>query len=194
MKKYMIFLTVFLLAAVTAYPQRGRGAGGGRNPQGGMQGNPQGGMQGGMQSGKGETDRRQIHINSQQRKQIKECTGSADGIRKQARDMAKNSGKQLKNGEMKQNFSRMQEQVRTMEQQHTQLMQGLGAEQQEAFKQQIQNMNQLRTRLQNQVQQMNETLGEPNPEAEQVTTRAREIEKTMNEYKKEYNTLASRAD
>lgn len=192
MKKYLIFLTIFLLASVAAYPQRGRGAGGGRSQQDNQ--NPQGGMQGGMQSGNGETDRQQTRIDSRQREQIKECSSSADNVRKQARDMAKNSEKQFKAGETRENFSRMQEQIKTMEQQHTRLMQGMGPEQQEAFKGQIQNMNQLQSRLENQVRQMNETLGEANPDGARVSTRAREIEKTMNEYKQQYNTLASQSD
>jgi soluble cytochrome b562 len=108
--------------------------------------------------------------------------------------MANKSEKKFRAGEARQNFNRMEEKIRTMQEQHTRLMQGMGPEQQEALKGQIQSMNQLQTRLENRVRLMNEELGEANPDAARVATGAREIEQTMNEYRQRYNTLASQSD
>jgi outer membrane murein-binding lipoprotein Lpp len=208
MKKYMILLSIVLLTAVAAYPQRGGGGGGrgsggsggwgqggqqGQYGQGGQQG--QQGQQGGMQSGNGQTERERARINSRQRQQLGECSKSADGLRKQARDMAKKSGgKNFNAGEARQQFSKLQEQVQTMNQEHEQLMQGMDAGQQEALQSRIRSMNRLQTQLKEQVRQMNSELEPADPDARRIREQARKMEKTMEELKKQYNTMASQSD
>lgn len=80
-----------------------------------------------------------------------------------------------------------------MEQEHEQLMNGLDANQQQAWQEQIRNMNQLRQQLNLHQQQMDDEL-KGNPDAKRVAERAREMERTMNEWRKQYGVLSSQAE
>ncbi|MEJ2111598.1 MAG: hypothetical protein P8Z37_17150 [Acidobacteriota bacterium] len=128
MKKHLIFLSIFILAAVAGYSQRG--GGGSRAHQGqtgqrqGQQGSwgQQGQQQRGTRGNAGDSERQRARINSQQKKQLGECSNAADGVRKQAQKMSRTSGNQFNATESRQQFNQMQEQVRTMEQQHKRLM------------------------------------------------------------------------
>jgi len=180
------------LAAITGYPQRGGGGGGAR----GRQGQPpqQGQHQGNIQTGRDQVDRQHTRINSQQRKQVRDCSNIADGIRKQAQNMTQSSRNNFNAGETRQQLEQVQERLQTMNKEHERLMQGLDAGQQQGFQEQIQGMNRLRRQLNSQLQQMNSELGPANPDAKKVSEQAREFERTMAELKKQYNTLASQSE
>jgi predicted nucleic acid-binding Zn-ribbon protein len=195
MKKFTIFFSLFILTAAAAYPfGRGGGAGRGGNGGNGRNGNFQQGQQGGNQNGGGETNRYQKRINSQQRKQLGECSGIADGIRTQARTMSRNGGKNFNTDNARQQFSRIRERLQTMDKQHSRLMQGLSAEQQQAFQKNIREMNRLQLQLNNQLREMDSELAPANPDAKKVTDRARKIERTMNDWKKQYNTIEDQSE
>jgi hypothetical protein len=188
MKKYFVFLSIFLLASVTAFPQRGGVRG--RQGQSGQQGQ----MQGNRQSGRIQTDRQQTSISSRQREQIRDCSNMADAIRKQARDMAQASGNKFNAGETQQQLGQIQQRYQTMEKEHERLMQGLDAGQQQGMQEQIQNMNRLRSQVNSQLQQMNSDLKSAEPNAQKVSQQAREMERTMNALKNQYNLLAAQSD
>ena len=190
MKKYFVLLSIFLLASVTAFPQRGGGGARGRQGQSGQQGQ----MQGNRQSGRIQTDRQQTSISSRQREQIRDCSNMADGIRKQARDMALASGNKFNAGDARQQLGQIQQRYQTMEKEHERLMQGLDAGQQQGMQEQIQNMNRLRSQVNSQLQQMNSDLKSAEPNAQKVSQQAREMERTMNALKNQYNTLAAQSD
>jgi predicted transcriptional regulator len=200
MKKHLIFLSIFILAAVAGYSQRG--GGGSRAHQGqtgqrqGQQGSwgQQGQQQRGTRGNAGDSERQRARINSQQKKQLGECSNAADGVRKQAQKMSRTSGNQFNATESRQQFNQMQEQVRTMEQQHKRLMEGLDGAQQSGYQKQVKNMDRLHTQLNNQMQQMNSELAPANPDPLKVREQARLMERTMNELKQEYNTLSDQAD
>jgi archaellum component FlaC len=190
MKKHLIFLSIFLLASITAFPQRGGGGARGRQGQSGQQGQ----MQGNRQSARSQTDLQQARINSRQREQIRDCSNMADGIRKQARDMAQASGNKFNAGEARQQLGRIQQRYQAMEKEHERLMQGLNAGQQQGMQEQIQNMNRLRSQVNSQLQQMQSDLKSAEPNAQKVSQQARETERTMNALKNQYNTLAAQSD
>jgi chromosome segregation ATPase len=190
MKKYLIFLSIFLLASVTAFPQRGGGGTRGRQSQSGQQKQ----MQENRQSGRSQTDRQQAFVSSQQRKQIKDCSNMADGIRKQARDMAQASGNKFNAGEARQQLGQIQQRYQAMEKEHERLMQGLDAGQRQLLQEQIQNMNRLQSQVNSQLQQMHSDLKSAEPNAQKLSQQAREMERTMNTLKNQYNTLAAQSD
>ncbi len=73
------------------------------------------------------------------------------------------------------------------------MMSDLDANQQQAWQEQIRNMNQLRQQLNLQQQQM-EDEAKGNPDAKRVAERARAVERTMDEWRKQYGVLSSQAE
>ena len=138
-------------------------------------------------------EHKRIKATQQQRDQIRSCDRMSDEIRKQARKMAKDSGKMLNNGQLTQQQAHIRNQIRQMEQEHERLMNGLDVNQQQAWKEQIRNMSQLRQQLNLHQQQMDDEL-KGNPDANRVSERAREMERTMNEWRNQYRILASQTE
>jgi hypothetical protein len=192
MNKYLILLSIFLLTAVAAFPQ-GRGSGRG---QGGSQARTQGQQrqQGGTQSGQGTMEHKRVQIHSEQRRQIRDCSKMADGIRKQARTMAKTSGNKFNAEEARLQRNQIQTQLQTMNTEQERLMGGLDSGQQQALRERIQNMNQLQQQMNTQLRQMNSELDPPNPDPEKVSKQARNMEQTMERWRKEYNALSSETE
>jgi hypothetical protein len=204
LKKSLIVFPIFLLLLSTAFPQ-GKGGGGGGKGQGQGQGMGQGqgqgqgqGMgqgqgQGGGQATNAQMEHKRIKATTQQRAQIRSCDKLADDIRKQTRKMAKDSGKNLNPGQLNQQQVHVRNQIRKMEQEHEQLMNGLDANQRQAWQEQIRSMNQLHQQLNLHQQQMDDEL-KGSPDAKRVAEKAREMERTMNEWRKQYGVLSSQAE
>ena len=157
------------------------------------QGQMMGQGQGGQQATNAQMEHKRIKATTQQRDQIRSCDKLADDIRKQTRKMAKDSGKNLNPGQLNQQQVHVRNQIRKMEQEHEQLMNGLDANQRQAWQEQIRNMNQLHQQLNLHQQQMDDEL-KGNPDAKRVAERAREMERTMNEWRKQYSVLSSQAE
>jgi basic membrane lipoprotein Med (substrate-binding protein (PBP1-ABC) superfamily) len=199
MKNTTVLFSILLLAAATA--SAGGGGGGGGQGQGSGQGQGQGsGLgggqgqqqgQGGTQAGRGDMDQQRVHATKEQRDQIRTCSKQADEIRQQARKMTQTSAKKFNADEARQQRDQIQTQLRAMEQEHERLMNGLDPNQQQALQEQIQNMNRLRQQTRSEFQQMNSELEPANPDAARVKERAREMEQTMKDWSKEYQTLHS---
>jgi len=68
-------------------------------------------------------------------------------------------------------------------------MNGLSAEQKDALQNRTQNMNQIRERVNNQYQQMDAELNQEEPNGKLVRDRARDMEKAMKEWQKEYRKM-----
>lgn len=204
LKNTLIQFALLLLLVPVAFPQ-GKGGGGSRG-QGGGQGQAAGMGQGagqqqtagqaqpGAQAGDTQRDQKRTRITTQQRDQIRACDKLADGLRKQARAMSQAGGKQFNAAEANKQQRQIREQLRTMEQEHERLMNGLNTDQQKALQERIRNMNQSRERINLQVQQMDRELGAPNPDAKRVAERAQEMEQIMNNWRKEYKALASETE
>ena len=197
MKKSLILFSLFLLSLPTVFPQRrgggqGQGSGLGQG-QGQKQGLGQGQGQGGMQTGSAQAERKRIHTTTQQRDQIRSCDKLADGIRKQARTMAKSSGSKFNPDEAIRQQSQIRDQIKAMEQEHERLMGGLDANQQTAWQEQIRNMNQSRQQINLQQEHMEGAL-KNNPDPKRVAERAKEMEKTMQDWRNQYAVLSSQIE
>ncbi len=202
LKKCLILSSLLMLSMAIAFPQ-GRGGGkgqGGSRGQGqgqgtGMgQGSGQGGGQYGTQAGDAQKQQKRTRITSEQRNQIRNCDQTADGVRKQARKMSQAGGEKFNAGEAKQQQAKIREGVRAMEQEHERLMNGLDPAQQQALQERIRNMNQHREKINMELRNMDRELGAPNPDAKRVAERAQEMERVMNNWRKEYKALSSETE
>ncbi len=194
LKRSLIVFPFFLLLLSIAFPQ-GRGGGGQGQGQSKGQGQASGQRQGqgGGQATNAPMEHKRIKATRQQRDQIRSCDRLADDIRKQARKMAKDSGKNLSSGQTNQQQVHIRNQIRKMEQEHERLNNGLDASQQQTWQEQIRNMNQLRQQLNLHQQQLDDEL-KGNPDAKRVAERAREMEQTMNDWRKQYGIISSQAE
>jgi len=143
---------------------------------------------GGSKPANAQIGQKRIRATEQQRDQLRSCDRLADKIRKQARTMAKNSGKNPNVGQITQQQSHIRNQISEMEREHDRLMNGLDAGQKQAWQEQIRNMSQLRQQLNQNQQQLAEEL-RGNPDANHVSERAWEMERTMAEWRKQYALL-----
>lgn len=195
LKRTLVIFPILLLMLSIAFPQgKGGGKGGGSGQgQGQGQGRVMGQGQGGGQQTNAQMEQKRIKATKQQRDQIRSCNMLADDVRKQARKMAKDSGKKLNHGQLVQQQTHIRNQLRQIEQEQERLMNGLDKNQQQAWQEQIRNMNQLRQQMNVHQQQMDDEL-KGNPDARRVAERAREMERTMNEWKKQYGVLSSQAE
>jgi hypothetical protein len=198
-KRSLILFPIFLLVISTGFSQgrggrQGQGQGQSANQrqgQGQLQGQGQG--QRGVQAGSADMEHKRIKATQQQRDQIRSCDKLADGIRKQARKMAKASGNKYNAEEATRQRNQIREQFTAMEQEHDRLVNGLDSNQQQAWQEQVRTMNQLRQEVHSQLLQMNNEMGMTQPDAKRIAERAREIERNMNSWRKQYNSLSSQA-
>lgn len=193
-KKALILFPILLLVFSTAFPQGRGGRQGRQQGQRQSQGSGQGNVWGTGQAGGGQMQQKRIHTTQQQREQISSCSKSADGIQKQARKMAQMSGDKFNLNEASKHRVQIKEQFQAMEQQHEKLMNGLDSTQNQAWQEQIKNMNQFRQQANLRLQQMNTELNSANPNPKRITERAKEMEQIMNNWRKEYRTVESQAD
>ena len=203
MKRGFLALAAIVSLAVSPvlYAQRGGGGGGQRGGGGGMQGQgptisgqPRGGQQGqvGAQTGTRDQQRQRIHATDQQGNQYRTSTQAADRVRTQARDMAKAAkGGGVNNEEFRQQHAQLRNDIQTMQQEHDRFAQGLSEEQRAAVQDRIRRMDQARDRLHTQSQQMDQEMSQANPDAQHIATQAREMEKAMKEWQKQYRSLGS---
>jgi len=204
MKRGFLALAVVVLLAASPvlYAQRGGGGGGQRGGGGGMQGQrpttvgqPQGGQQGqgqGQQQGTRDQQRQRIHATDQQRGQYNTCTQSAVRVRTQARDMAKAAkGGGVNNEQFRQEHAQLRNEIQTMQQEHDRFAQGLSEDQRASLQDRIRKMDQARDRVHTQSQQMDQEMTQANPDAKRIATQAREMEKAMKEWQKQYRGLGS---
>jgi len=192
---------VSLTASPVLYAQRGGGGGGQRGGGGGMQGQgptttgQQRGAQqgqGGAQMGTRDQQRQRIHATDQQQDQYRTSTQAADRVRTQARDMAKAAkGGGVNNEEFRQQHTQLRNEIQTMQQEHDRFAQGLSEDQRASLQDRIRRMDQARDRVHTQSQQMDQEMTQANPDGKRVATQAREMEKAMNEWQKQYRNVAS---
>lgn len=205
LKKLLMVLPILLLSLSIAFTQgRGGGQGAGRG-QGSGQGQSVGQGQGsgqhqgigqGQGSGQGQgveqRDQKRIKSSIQQRDQIRTCDKLADGVRKQAQKMGKNSGNKFNAEEANLQRDQLREQIRAMKQEHERLVNGLDDTQKQAWKEQIRDMDQLQQRLHTHLQEM-QSEQRADPDGQRNAERAREIERIMKNWTSQYSVLESEA-
>ncbi len=105
--------------------------------------------------------------------------------------MAQTSDKKFNADEARRQRDQIRTQLQAMEQEHERLMNGLDPNQQQAIREQIQNMNRLQQATRSEFQRMNSEMEQANPDAARVKERAREMEQAMKDWSKEYQALHS---
>jgi chromosome segregation ATPase len=201
-KRAIIFVTALLLAAAPVVAAQGRGGkGGGSQHQGPPSGQPEqppymgqhGGQQGqGQQQSTRNQERQQIHATDQQRGQYENCTKSTNRVRTQAHKMADAAkGGGANNAEFREQHQQLQNEIRTMQQENDRFMNSLSNEQRAGMEYRIRSMDQARTRLNNQMQQLDEELAKPEPDRKRIREHATDVEKEMKEWQRKYRDMGS---
>ena len=221
LRKSLIAFVLVCFSLAIAFPRGGGGGGNNNRGQGGgqSQGQGQGGRQWqsqnqsqyqwrgqnngfgqGQASGQDENqsaeenkERKRVRATKQQRERIRSCDKLADGIRKQARKMAENCDKKFDQEKTDQQHAQIRNQIRQMEMEHEQLMNGFDENQQQAWQEEIKTMKQLQQQLRIHQQQIDEEL-KSSPAAVRIAERAREMEKTMDQWRKQYGILTSQTE
>jgi chromosome segregation ATPase len=192
---FVLMMAVFLLFATSISAQaqgRGGGQSKGRTTTAGQAGRGQSGKQGQQGQQGGTQDRKRIQATDQQRDQLRTCTSSADRIRQQAREMANTaSGAGFKVDQARQQRDQLREQIQTMQQEHERLVQGLSQEQKAQLQERIRVMDQQHARVRNQLQAMDQEFGQAQPNGKRISQQARETERAMNEWQKQYRNMSS---
>lgn len=181
----IVLVAAAMLFASPAIATQGRPGGAGQGRQRPTAGQKQGKMRTGS-----TMDRQRIRANNQQRDQLRTCTQTADRIRQQARDMDRLArSKTFDAAKARQQRDEIRNHVRTMEQEHQQLMNGMTQEQQTALRIRTERMNRIRERVNNQLGRLDEELAKPDPNRKQVAKTAQQISKEMNQWKSQYRAM-----
>jgi len=188
-KKSLILFSLFLVTAFNLLAQGRGGAQGRSGAQGQQAGRDQPAGRQSKPQERGAGNQQHARASTRQRDQIRTCDQQADKIRKQMRKMAQTPSQKFNADQARQQWNQLQQQIRAMEQEHERLMNGLDANQQQAWQEEIRNMNRLREQLRTAMQQMNSELGSSNPDPAGVAERAREMEQFMQEWRKQYHAL-----
>jgi hypothetical protein len=191
MKLKLVALIACLIMALPIVLAQGRGGQGGKGQNAGYGQGQQGA--GGTEMGRGSTDRPRdrVHVSQQQQDQIRSCDRSVDAVRSQARQMGKYKNGGFNADKARQDGKQLQERVKTMQQDHERLMQGLNQGQEQALESHLRNMTQLQERLNVQMQNLDAELAKTDPDVKQVTAQAREMEQISKEWRERYRSTQS---
>lgn len=139
-----------------------------------------------------DQQRLRIHATDTQQQQYNTATRSASQARMQAKEMRKSAhGNGLSQDQARAQHARLQEQVRSMQQEHARMMQGLSGEQQSAVKQRTREMDRIQERLNTRLQSMNGELQKPSPDGKRLAEHARAMENDINRWQQQSQTMAS---
>lgn len=191
MKTRVLVLGLSLLLAGSAFAQR-------RGP-GGMQGNPSAGRgsQAGMSNrGTGQQmqmrdqQRMRIHASDQQLQQSRTCTQSMERVRTRLRTMARIKQSQPISSEQASQWrEQLRNDVRTMNQEQSNLMNSLTPEQQDATRNRTQQMQMTRERLEKMSDALDMELALESPDPVKVRQQAHEMETTLNKVRTQQQQL-----
>lgn len=186
----LLVLGFTLMVAASMYGQR-RGSGG-------MQGNQSAGR--GAQSmstgGSGQQmqirdqQRLRLHTTDQQMQQSRTCTQSMERVRTRLRTMSRISKTQpISSAQASQWREQLRNDVQTMDQEHTRLMNGLSPEQQDAVRNRAQQMQATREQFQNMSEALEMELALEAPEPAKVRQQALEMESAVNKIRTQQQQL-----
>jgi hypothetical protein len=138
----------------------------------------------------GKTDKTRVRATDRQRDQLRTCTQSTDRLRTQARDMDRMAkGGAFNAQEARRLRDRMREQLRTIEREHQRLMNGMNDQQNAALRNRIEQMNQIRQRVNSRLGRMDAELDKGQPDPKIVREQARQIEREMNRWNSQYRSM-----
>lgn len=193
MNRKLLILAVVMVIALPAASQRRGGAGQSGRGAGPVQ--SQGGNAAGdaQQSRIRDLQRDRLHtqVSAQQRTQFQTCTQTMDRVRTHAQQMAKTGSAAFNPDAARQQRDQLRSQMRTMQQEHENLMRGLGLEQQSAIQNRARNMQQTQERISLRLQQMDRELAKQDPNGDAVSAQARFIEREMNNWRNQYRDMGN---
>ena len=145
-----------------------------------------------------DRDRQQdrIHLRTPVTSAQKQQYSTARTSSGQARNMAKTMRQTAKRDsfnpdQAREQHGQLQEQVRTMQQDHARLMQGMTTEQANALRTRTEEMNRLQERLNNNLRSMHTELQQPSPDRNRVAEYARAMEQDTARWQKEHRNMSS---
>ena len=149
-----------------------------------------------QQSGKGvltqEQVRQHIQANVQQREQVRMCIQLADSACLQAQNMVQaTKGRNFDIDNAKWERDRLQNSKQLMQEEHNRFMQGLTADQKAQMRERISNMIREQNRLNESFDRINKEFDDLNPNRNRISAQAREIERTMNNWRNQYQIINS---
>jgi len=133
-----------------------------------------------------------VHTTDQQRDRLNTCITTADKVKQQTRDMTRDAKKAGYNREQAvRQRDQMEQQFKKMTHEHQQFREMLNAEQRLLLQERLRRLEQEQIRFQTHLQSMNRVLNQDKFDGQQVSTRAREMERTMNEWMKQYRAMSN---
>jgi len=195
MRRILLILALFLVPAVGLVAQRsGRGGSvsGQRQTQPSQPTTRQSQSRQSTMDQTRQQQRSQLRSQAtdQQRQQYRTCDQSMERIRTQARDMARMSnGTTFNADQARQQREQLRDQVRTMDQQHQRMMQGLDNRQLTAVEQRTRAMNQIQERINSRLQNMDQELAKSSPDRKIIAEQARNVEREMQRYQQQYRDM-----
>lgn len=135
---------------------------------------------------------RNTGLTDQQLGRVRNSIRSAERIRAQAREMERamrGTGMGLERARTQR--EQLRNELRTMEQEHTRLMEGLSGGQREELKGRISTMNQNSETANARFQEIDRELSKEEPNRNQVARQSREFERAMAEWQEQYRAIES---
>jgi chromosome segregation ATPase len=193
-KRILAFMLVCGLAATLGWAQGrggGGGAGAGQRGGGGRAGQMGAQGKGAMQTTQTrQQTRQQTRLQTQQRTQLQTCNHAAKQLRTQVRSMARTwerSGVNADNA--RQQMTQLQDQAKSMEQEHARLVESLSDVQKTAAQDRLHDMDQLRDRLQTHLRDMDGELNQSSPSGSKLSQSATAVEQTMKQWEEQYRKM-----
>ncbi len=187
-RKILVLTGVILLSTAPSLLAGGRGGHGGGGHRG--QSSPQSMGHHGQETGIQDRRRPRIYVNNQQRDQYRICTQFANRVRSQAHNMVRFANSSGFNADRaRQQRDQLRNEFRAMQREHNRFIHSLSEEQLGAMEDHIRKMNQARDRVNAGRQVMDEGFKQANLDRKHIAKQAREIERGMKEWQKQYHKM-----
>lgn len=163
--------------------------------RGGQQGGGSGGGQGqgqGTQARQTQRTQARVHATSAQRGQFQAACANGTQARQQVHSIARSQKKSgADTGQARAQRGSLRENVRTIDQEHRRLVEGLDAEQQYALQDRVRETNRLVKEVDERHRSLDRALADPSTDSREISERAKELDRAMKEWQKEYRKLGS---
>lgn len=137
-----------------------------------------------------DQDQDRIRATDQQRDQLRIDLGEMDKLRRQLRDMVRESGNGVfTSAQGKQQQEQLRERFRNMEQEHERFMLGLNDDQKNRFREDARIMEQQRERVNNRLQLMEQEMNQGQFDRLRHRTHIREIEKAIKKWQSQFRNM-----
>lgn len=188
-----VAIGAWFLGTASLVEAQGRSGGAGKGTAtqqkaGSQQGQPAG--QGGDRATSQDRQMQRIQLPDQQRDRFNDCAAAANGIRRQAGDLAKaTKSARFNAAEARQQRDQLHQNVGSMFQEHDRLMTNLGDNARATLQDRTRMLDQDRDRIHTHLQAMDRQLQSANPDRDSIRAGAREVKKAMKAWQRHYRQL-----